>query len=106
MIVSTAITRLLMLAVLLAAGLVAEPALADQMPRQHQAQTPTTALAQAGPGLGLEAVVRQVTRQFGGRLIDARLEAGEIYDLVWELPQNRIARIRVDARTGAVLSVN
>jgi uncharacterized membrane protein YkoI len=57
----------------------------------------------SGDILPYSHIVAEVRRQVPGRAMDARLE-GQVYVLRWQTPDNRLLDIRVDARTGRILS--
>ncbi|WP_157268404.1 PepSY domain-containing protein [Azohydromonas aeria] len=68
------------------------------------------ALRERGRGtiVALESLVRQVSAQLPGRLLEAELEEDDgrlVYELTWLLPDGRRLEIELDARDGTWLSL-
>lgn len=95
--------RSLLLSAALAAGAFAAPAAARPdlsalfrpqmvMPAQYQGERREDIRS-------LREVVEEIRAQYGGRLIDARLEQGPrpIYVIRWEMPDGRVRDFRVPA---------
>jgi hypothetical protein len=68
------------------------------------------ALSARGRGdvLPLAQILGAVEREFPGRLIEVELDDDDghrVYELDWLLPDGRVIELKVDARTGAWLSI-
>lgn len=89
---------------LLVAGLAAPPSLA-QLKGWDPSSSYTTKPARDARENGarsLSDIKSDLKRQYGGKMLDARLAGRDTYHIIWETGQGERKQLEVDARTGRV----